>query len=87
MTKDNFIVEFHHAVSNNNRYHLFGRRVKHLGNFFMYPFSSKFINIYCGKDEYFVPHYYPLENVKSKMLCLTNENNELIFVPILHTLN
>lgn len=87
MTINNFIVEFHHAVSHNDKYFLYGRRVKYLKNYFTFPFSSELINIYCGKQEYFAPHYYPLESVKCKMLCLTHENIELIFVPLLHTLH
>lgn len=86
MTKNNFIVEFHHAISRNGKYFLHGSRIKNLTNYFTNPFSSEMINVYCAKYECHSPDYYPLENIISKILCLTNENNEFTFMPLLHTL-
>lgn len=87
ITKDDFIVEFHFAIRLNDKYYLRGSRIKNLTNYFTQPFSSKHIIVYCAKRENVPAHYYPLENVKSKMLCLTNESDELICVPLLHTLS
>lgn len=86
LTKNNFVVEFHHAIRHNGMHFIYGSRIKNLKNFFCDPFSSRIINIYCSKYEQFAPHYYPLDDVKSKMLCLTNVDEELVFIPLLHTL-
>lgn len=85
LTEDNKIVEFHFAAKLHGKFFLNGSRIKNPKDFFTQPFSSKKINVYEAKFEKFPAHYYPLENLKAKMICL-NYQNQLIFIPLLHTL-
>lgn len=85
VSKDDKIIEFHYAVQLNGKYFLNGSRIKNLENWFSEPFSSSLINVYSAKYRKFPAHYYPLDSVKAKMICLHYEE-ALVFMPLLHTL-
>lgn len=85
LTNDDKIVEFHFATKLRGDIFLNGSRIKKQENFFTHPFSSKNISTYLAKDEKFPSHYYALEEIKAKLICLHYED-KLVFAPILHTL-
>lgn len=85
LTNDDKIVEFHFATKLRGEIFLNGSRIKKQENFFTHPFSSKNISTYLAKDEKFPSHYYALEEIKAKLICLHYED-KLVFAPILHTL-
>lgn len=85
LTKDGKIIEFHYAVQLNGKHFLNGSRIENLENWFTEPFSSSLINVYSAKNKTFPAHYYPLEDVKAKMVCMHYEDI-LVFIPLLHTL-
>lgn len=85
ITKDDKIVEFNFASKLHGKYFLNGSRIKHQTNFFTHPFQSNKINIWQAKYETFPAHFYTLQDVKSKMICL-HYKDDLVFMPLLHTL-
>lgn len=85
LTKDGKIVEFHYAVKLNGKYFLNGSRIKCIENWFDEPYPSSLINVYSAKYRKFPSHYYFLDEVKAKMMCIHYEEI-LVFMPVLHTL-
>lgn len=85
LVNDNEIFEFHFAAKVNEKYFLNGSRIKETTNFFSKPFSSKYIHIFSAKNEKLPAEYIELERVKAKLVCLPHDN-ELVFIPLLHTL-
>lgn len=85
LTKEGDVIEFNFATKKNEKYFLNGSRIRNLRNFFTYPISSMNINIFVAKNEKDTASYYELEYVKAKMICLSS-GNELVFIPLLHTL-
>lgn len=92
LTKSDTVVEFHFAVQMNGRYFLNGSRIKKLENWFELqttsseqPFASSSINVYSAKYIQYPRHYYLLDDVKAKIVCLRHKN-ELVFMPLLHSL-
>lgn len=85
LTKDGKVAQFHHARKSNGNIFVNGSCMNELEIFFEDPFDSKFINIYCAKNEKLPAIDYAYENIKCKLMCIHNEN-DLVFIPILHTL-
>lgn len=85
LANNNQIFEFHFATKVNKKYFLNGSRIKKTTNFFSKPFSSSIINIFSAKNEKFPARYIEIEQVNAKMLCLPH-GDELVFIPVLHTL-
>lgn len=79
------VVEFHFALKRNAQYLIYGNCIEKKVNFFTQPFNSENIYIFAGKNEKSVPNYYNIQNVMAKLICIRN-NEELIFMPLLHTL-
>lgn len=86
LTIDNKIVAMKNATYFNDKIHIFGESVKYSSDFFVKPFLSSYLDIYSCKSDLNPPMLYPLENIKCKMVSLTHEN-QIIFVPLLHTIN
>lgn len=85
LTNSDTVVEFHYAVKLNGKYFLSGSRIKNLEYWFTEPFLSSLIDVYSAKCTQFPKHYYLLDDVKAKIICLRYEDS-LIFMPLLHTL-
>lgn len=86
LTDNGKIVKFQFCLKHNADYLLYGSCLENVENFFTKPFSSRNIYIFSGNDEMFAaPAYYNIQNVMAKMICIRN-NEELVFMPLLHTL-
>lgn len=78
------VIEFHYSLKRTQEYLLYGSCIKNLTNFFTQPFHSDRIHIFMGNGEKNEPTYYKIENVMAKMICVRN-NDEFVFMPLLHT--
>lgn len=80
------VVEFHFALKRQQEYLLYGSCMKNLTNYFTEPFSSKNIYTFLGyNNQKAAASYINIKNVMAKMVCLRHDE-ELIFMPLLHTL-
>lgn len=79
------IVKFEYAIKYENTFLISGLPLKELDNFFVRPFSSKYLNIFESNGEKNVAQKYPLTSIKAKMFCLPHKDN-FVFVPLIHTM-
>lgn len=86
MTNDDQIVKMLHVVVLQNKAQMYGESIRHLKNFFHSPIESKHLNIFCSSEDFNVPCYYDISDIKCKMVCL-DFNSKLVFLPLLHTLD
>lgn len=86
LTNDGQVIEFHFALKRDDEYLFNGSCMENLGNFFKNPIQSKKIYVFSGKNEKSAPKFYKIENVMAKMICLHIDDDEFIFMPLLHTL-
>lgn len=86
MTKNNDVVELSYIMKKNEAFILCGRSFKHLYNFFEKPFKSCYINIFATVDRKNEIREYGINEIKCKLF-LIRHNQELIFFPLLHTLD
>lgn len=82
LSKNGKIVEFHFASKRNEEYFLYGNCYENVDNFFT---ESKSIYIFSLNNDNYVPSCYNIHNVMAKMVSLRN-NDELISIPLLHTM-
>lgn len=85
LTDSGKVIEFHFALKRNANYLLYGSCIENLENFFTQPFNSENIYVFSAKNKKSEPNYYNIQNVMAKLICIRN-NEELIFIPLLHTL-
>lgn len=87
LTKDNVLVKMEYAIFVNDEYKIRGKPIQDKKDFFTYPFSSHYINIFqseiiegCCRD-------FAIESIKAKMFCLKYDNSGVyVFIPLLHSL-
>lgn len=80
------IVEMEYAIYSEKSYFIYGASIKNKRDFFNQPFSSSHLDIYISNGEKNEKMYYNVDRIKSKLMCLSY-NNEMIFLPILHSLD
>lgn len=74
------------AKKNGNSIHIFGFAMKHLNDFFDYPYSSHKTDIFISNGENYAMCSYELKEIKAKMVCLSYKD-EFVFIPLLHSLD
>lgn len=85
LSQDNDIVFFEYAFILAGKIFLRGSRVKSKTDFFVKPFSSRFINIFISDCEKCIPETFEISSVKAKLFPLPFKNH-YVFIPLLHTL-
>lgn len=88
LCKDNSqcnIVKFEYAIKHENTFLICGTPLKELNNFFIKPFSSKYLNIFKSNGEKNAAQKYQLKSIKAKMFCIPHKDN-FVFVPLIHTM-
>lgn len=85
LTEDNEIVGMINATYYNKEIHIYGESMKNKHNFFQQPINSSYLNIYATTIERNKPKLYNLNEIKFKLVSL-NYNDELVFIPLLHTI-
>lgn len=86
LSTDDDIVMFKYAIVSNNIHILCGRALSNKTDFFTYPFSSKYINIFKANiNDNGIDKFYKIQQMKAKLFCMPFEN-EFVFFPLLHTL-
>lgn len=84
LTKQNQIVEMQYAFKQNGEYNICGIPIMDKEDFFMYPFSSHFINIFQSKLTMGTPKTFKINDFKVKMIRLSIRE-EYVFIPLLHS--
>lgn len=84
LSKTDEIVEFKHACEINNSAILRGSPLTNKNDFFYRPFKSSYLNIYTSELIYENDKEYTLDQIKCKLFC-SNFENQLVFVPLLHS--
>lgn len=85
LTKNHNIVIFEYAAVIEKKIFLWGSRLKLLDNFFVEPFSSRFLNIYISDCSKFDPEYFEISMIKAKLFSMPYKNQN-VFIPLLHTI-
>lgn len=86
LTESGQIVEMHYAFEKNSSLFICGAEIKLKYDFFTQPFSSRYLNIYASSAETKPPTVFALNQVKCKLISLPY-HDELVFIPLLHTLD
>lgn len=79
------IVSMKYALAHENEILIYGTPIIKKDNFFTYPVSSKYLDIYKSDGETGPVKVYNLQTIKSKMIYLPDES-DFVFMPLLHTL-
>lgn len=85
LTTENEIIEMIYAFALNGQFFLRSRRVIDKSDFFAYPFSSRYINIFQSKLNMGNTIDLKIEMVKAKIICLSAPANVHVFIPLLHS--
>lgn len=86
MTNNNIIVKMINATEFHEELYIFGQSIKKLKEFFERPIKSSKLNIYCSDALQFNPaSLYKICDIKCKLFSIPYKQN-LVFVPIIHTL-
>lgn len=76
------------AIVSGNDTIIDGRSIIGKDNFFTYPCSSKYLNIYKSNGALSTDiKKFRSSDIKAKMICLPKEENEeFVYIPLVHTL-
>lgn len=86
MSISNEIVKLKYVIQKNNSYKIVGQNIKQKRSFFEKPIDSSKLDIYITNGEVTDElHVYGLNSVKSKMMCLSSDD-EFVFLPLLHSM-
>lgn len=86
LTNSNEIVRMNYAFRQNNDILIYGEPVKERVAFFTYPVTSSRLHIFKSDGKTDNIRAFKLENIKSKMISLSINGSEMVFMPLLHTL-
>lgn len=85
LTTTNEIVQVLYITQENVCYNIIGLSIKKKKDFFSQPFSSSNINIYISDGQQNLEKKFLLSDIKCKIIALPY-NNQLVFIPMVHTL-
>lgn len=86
LTKNQEVVSMINAVQEQNVIHIYGAKIASLESFFVTPFDSKHLNIFCAIKKTQKPELFKISDIKCKLFCL-HHLGRLVFIPLLHTLD
>lgn len=86
LTKNNELIAMNYVKKIDGQFHVYGENLKKLNNFFDRPFNSSTINIYSADVNMKIHQPVSLTDIKCKMFSLPYKK-QLIFVPLIHTLD
>lgn len=84
LTTKKQIVEMQYAFMQNGEYYICGIPIIDKSNFFDYPFSSQFINIFQSNLTKGNVTNYKISEFKAKLICLYMLT-DYVFIPLLHS--
>ncbi|XP_053685668.1 uncharacterized protein LOC128735198 [Sabethes cyaneus] len=86
LTHKNQIVRFDH-VTEAPQLKIIGKIVKEKNDYFTYPFTSSFLNIYCSNNSNLSGAYskFSCSDIKCKLVAIERRSNH-VFIPLVHTL-
>lgn len=86
LTTKTEIVPMSYALLENKNIQIYGCPIVHADDFFEYPLKSSYLNIKKSADGMLGSmQCYTTSNVKCKLATIQNGNDEIVFVPVLHT--
>lgn len=86
LTKNNVLVKMKYAIIVNGEYKIRGNSIQNKTDFFTYPFSSHYINIYQSEIIEGCCEDFVVDSIKAKMFCLEYNNSGVyVFIPLLHS--
>lgn len=85
LTFSNEIVQFEFSGYTDTKLIIYGKVIVEKTNFFTYPCSSMYLNIFESNGITENLTSFKLENIKAKMISLPSKGN-FVFIPLLHTL-
>lgn len=86
LTNNSTIVAMEIVVNINGKYKIYGRPLINAYDFFENPLKSSNIDIYASTGDLNNPKWFDFTDVKCKLFSL-KYRNEIIFMPLLHTLD
>lgn len=86
LTKNKEIVSFTKIIFDQNTkfYSIFGQKIIHKTDFYEYPIKSSKLDIFSSNGSLDAISE-KLEDIHSKLFCITDTQNNKVFFPILHT--
>lgn len=84
LTTDKQIVEMLYVFVKNNEYYIHGTPIIDKRDYFTYPFSSRYINIFESNLLEGNAMDFKLDTFKAKLICLSTSNSH-VFIPLLHS--
>lgn len=85
LTLNNEIVEMHEVVHQNDKIVINGRKLQNIYNVFELPIKSSYLNIYKSNCMEKISGAYTVSDIKCKLVAVPS-NNEIVFIPLLHTM-
>lgn len=87
LTKFDDLVEMKYARQIDQSYFISGSKIKYKTDFFLYPYSSHYTNIYLTNGDRADGNlFYNIRDITAKMMCLSY-GNHFVFMPVLHSLD
>lgn len=85
LTSENEIFEMIYVFTKNEQYFIRGRQVIDKHDFFSYPLSSHYINIFESKLQFGIVKDLNIRAFKAKLICLSISPDAYVFMPLLHS--
>lgn len=87
LTHQNEIVRMEYSFFRNDKFIIYGFKVKQTNDFFTVPYTSRLSDIYSSKTlDVSDGQNYQVDIIKAKMMCASSEN-EFVFIPLLHSID
>lgn len=87
ITQNRNIIQMKYAFVRNSSFFICGNEFQNKRDFFEVPFPSNLMDIYlCDQTKEETDTIYEITSIKSKMICIPNEN-QYLFMPVLHSID
>lgn len=86
LTNDDQIVAMDYVTERDSVVKISGSKVKDLTLFFETPITSNLLHIYQSNGKTYSAESYDLSFIKCKMVCISLDDSDCVFFPLLHTL-
>lgn len=87
ITRDNKIIQMKYAFVRDSSFFICGNEILNKMNFFDEPFPSHLVDIYlCDPKKNENDSEHELNSIKSKVICIPNEN-QYVIIPVLHSID
>lgn len=87
LTNNNQIICLKNIIVQNDIVTIYGSSLKYLNDFFVTPIRSSYLNIWSSNCQENKPQFYSLNEIKCKLVSIKQDNENAVFIPLLHTLN